>query len=319
ASQSRRSRGAAAQSRASGSASTESMRAASATLLAIGPMCATVPVGDGGQNGTRPWVGLIPNTPVNALGMRIEPPPSVPSARAPMPEATAAAAPPDDPPGVFAGFQGLRVIPVSGLSVTPFQPNSGVAVLPRSTAPASRNRATAGASSFHGPFGSTVFEPRSVGQPRARITSFTETGTPSSGPSGSPLRERALRVDEAERVQHRVQALDALERRARRLDRRERAVAVALGELGGGEVAGIAHLLAGAAMPAWMSSRLRPRVSMPRASSAAADAARNSAIASADPAMPVNAPSTPRPLAAMPPSLLAPATTPLPVPRTCTG
>ena len=42
-----------------------------------------------------------------------------------MPAATAAAAPPEDPPGVFAGFHGLRVTPVSGLSVTPFQPNSG--------------------------------------------------------------------------------------------------------------------------------------------------------------------------------------------------
>src|SRR5205814_5554781 len=78
----------------------------------------------------------------------------------------------------------------SGLSVTPFQPNSGVVVLPSSTAPASRKRATAGASSSHGPFGSIVFEPRSVGQPRARIKSLIETGTPSSGPIGAPLIQR---------------------------------------------------------------------------------------------------------------------------------
>ena len=71
--QSRRSRGSAAQSRASGSAMTASICAASATLRAIGPTCATVPVGDGGQKGTRPWVGLMPKTPVNALGMRIDP------------------------------------------------------------------------------------------------------------------------------------------------------------------------------------------------------------------------------------------------------
>ena len=122
--------------------------------------------------------------------MRIEPPPSVPTASGPIPEATAAAAPPEDPPGVFAGFQGLRVMPVSGLSVTPFQPNSGVVVLPSSTAPASRSRAAAGASSSQGPFGSIVFEPRSVGQPRVRIRSLIETGTPSSRPIGAPFIQR---------------------------------------------------------------------------------------------------------------------------------
>ena len=170
---------------------TLSMSAASATLRAIGPTCATVPMGEGGQAGTRPKVGLMPNRPVNAQGMRIEPPPSVPTASGPIPEATAAAAPPEEPPGVFRGFQGLRVIPVSGLSVTPFQPNSGVVVLPSSTAPASRKRATAGASSSHGPFGSIVFEPRNVGQPRVRIKSLIETGTPSSAPIGASFIQRA--------------------------------------------------------------------------------------------------------------------------------
>src|SRR5687768_4806155 len=144
---------------------TLSISAASVTVRVIGPTCATVPKGDSGQAGTRPNDGLMPNRPVNAHGMRIEPPPSVPTASGPIPAATAAAAPPDDPPGVLAGFHGLRVMPVSGLSVTPFQPNSGVVVLPTMTAPCSRSRATAGASSFHGPFGSMVFEPRSVGQP----------------------------------------------------------------------------------------------------------------------------------------------------------
>ena len=108
-----------------------------------------------------------------------------------MPAATAAAAPPEEPPGVLAGFHGFRVMPVSGLSVTPFQPNSGVVVLPRSTAPCSRRRAVAGASSFHGPFASTVFEPRSVGQPRVRMRSLIETGTPSSSPFGWPACQRA--------------------------------------------------------------------------------------------------------------------------------
>src|SRR5438309_298159 len=52
--------------------------------------------------------------------MRIEPPPSVPSASAPMPDATAAAAPPLEPPGVSAGLQGFRVTPWSGPSGSPF-------------------------------------------------------------------------------------------------------------------------------------------------------------------------------------------------------
>ncbi len=81
--------------------------------------------------------------------MRMDPPPSVPTCSAPSPSAQAAAAPPLLPPGVLPVFQGLRVMPVSGLSVTPFQPNSGVVVLPSSTAPCSRRRAVEGASSAH--------------------------------------------------------------------------------------------------------------------------------------------------------------------------
>ena len=78
--------------------------------------------------------------------MRIEPPPSPPGARAAMPVATETAAPPEEPPEALSGFQGLRVMPESGLSVTPFQPNSGVVVLPKKTAPAARSRAVIGPS-----------------------------------------------------------------------------------------------------------------------------------------------------------------------------
>src|SRR5690349_15861568 len=101
----------------------------------MGPTCATVPIGESGQAGTRPKDGFRPNNPVKPQGMRIEPPPSVPTVSGPMPEATAAAPPPEDPPGVIFGFHGLRVIPVNGPSVTPFQPNSGVVVLPSRMAP----------------------------------------------------------------------------------------------------------------------------------------------------------------------------------------
>ncbi len=79
--------------------------------------------------------------------MRIEPAPSLPTWRGAMPAAQAAAAPALLPPGVRSRFHGLRVMPVSGQSPIAFQPNSGVVVLPRITAPASRSRATAGPSS----------------------------------------------------------------------------------------------------------------------------------------------------------------------------
>ena len=75
--------GSACQSRRSGRLSTVSINAASSTVRVIGPICATVPNGDSGQAGTRPKVGLSPTTPQKLAGMRIEPPPSVPTCRHP--------------------------------------------------------------------------------------------------------------------------------------------------------------------------------------------------------------------------------------------
>src|SRR5262247_2617126 len=95
----------------------------------------------------RPYVALSPKTPQNAAGLRMEPPPSVPTASGARPAATAAPAPPDDPPGVRSRFHGLRVRPKIRLSVMPTQPSVGVLVLPTMMAPAAFMRATAGASS----------------------------------------------------------------------------------------------------------------------------------------------------------------------------
>ena len=183
--------GSAVQSRGSGSHMTSSSSAASVTVRAIGPAWETVPNALGGHIGTRPNVGLSPGRPVKPHGMRIEPAPSLPSASGTRPAASAAALPPLEPPGVVSGSQGLRVIPYSGLSVTPFQPNSGEVVWPGSTAPLRRSAATAEPSSSHGPAGSIAREPRRVGQPRARNASLTATGTPSSAPSGVPARQRS--------------------------------------------------------------------------------------------------------------------------------
>jgi hypothetical protein len=100
--------------------------------------------------------------------------------------AAAIAAPPLLPPHVRCGLQGLRLMPSSGLSVTPFQPNSHIAVLPRTIAPASFKRATAGASSVAAT-SEVVSEPLRVGMPMVSHKSLTVTGTPSSVPCGPPL------------------------------------------------------------------------------------------------------------------------------------
>ena len=85
--------------------------------------------------------------PHQAAGLRIEPPPSVPMASGARPAATAAPAPPEEPPGVWLVLHGFRVTPKSRLSVTPTQPRVGVLVLPSMMAPAAFMRATEGASS----------------------------------------------------------------------------------------------------------------------------------------------------------------------------
>ena len=64
-----------------------------------------------GPSGTRPRDGLRPKRPQKLAGMRMEPPPSEASAAGTMRAATAAPAPPDEPPGVRSGAQGFRVGP----------------------------------------------------------------------------------------------------------------------------------------------------------------------------------------------------------------
>ena len=70
--------------------------------------------------------------------MRIEPRPSLAWARGTMPAAVAEAAPPDEPPEMWSGFQGLRQAPSWSELVTPGMPNSGVLDLPSRTTPAAR-------------------------------------------------------------------------------------------------------------------------------------------------------------------------------------
>ena len=72
--------------------------------------------------------------------MRIEPPPSLACATGRMRAATAAAAPPDEPPDECARFHGLRVGPNRRDSVVGINPNSGVELFPKMVTPAPKKR-----------------------------------------------------------------------------------------------------------------------------------------------------------------------------------
>src|ERR1700681_2882384 len=89
----------------------------------------------------------MPTMPQKAAGMRIEQPKSVPCASGSIPVATAPADPREEPAGLNAGFQGLRVTPNTSLKVLAPAANSGVLVLPSTIAPAAFRRRTASASS----------------------------------------------------------------------------------------------------------------------------------------------------------------------------
>ena len=91
-------------------------------------------------------MGFIPTTPQRAAGWRIEPPVSEPRASGAIPAATAAAEPPEEPPGTRLGSAGLRVGPDEEFSVDEPMANSSMLVLPTATAPAARSRDTTVAS-----------------------------------------------------------------------------------------------------------------------------------------------------------------------------
>ena len=72
----------------------------------------------------------------------MEPPVSEPSANGTMPAATAAADPPDEPPGTRSRSQGLCTGPKAEFSLEEPMANSSQLVLPIGTAPASSARCT---------------------------------------------------------------------------------------------------------------------------------------------------------------------------------
>src|ERR1019366_3146505 len=109
------------------------------------------------SRGNNPYVGLHPAMPQYEAGRVIDPPVWEPMAPRHIPVDTAAAEPLDEPPGVCARFQGLRVTGGSKLAYCV------VTVLPRKIAPAVRNDAMIGASCRAMLFAHS-FEPHAVGQ-----------------------------------------------------------------------------------------------------------------------------------------------------------
>src|SRR6266704_3402348 len=88
----------------------------------------------------RPYVGFNPITPHNEAGWRTDPPVSEPSATGTIPAATAAAEPPDDPPGTREVSQGFFTGPNAEFSFDDPIANSSQLVLPITTAPAAIRR-----------------------------------------------------------------------------------------------------------------------------------------------------------------------------------
>src|SRR3989475_7639928 len=106
--------------------------AASATLRAMTPLVAS-PAQSSPRSGPlemRPREGFSPTTPQQDAGIRIEPPPSPPWLRAHKPAATAAAAPPLEPPAVRVVSTGFRAGGNIRPSVIGRDPNSGAFVFP---------------------------------------------------------------------------------------------------------------------------------------------------------------------------------------------
>src|SRR4029077_19019990 len=81
---------------------------------------------------------------VSDAGWRIEPPVSVPVAAGSRRAATAAADPPDEPPGTRLSSQGWRVTCQAEFSVLEPIANSSQLSLPRVTVPASARRGAGG-------------------------------------------------------------------------------------------------------------------------------------------------------------------------------
>src|SRR5262249_10511235 len=121
---------------------------------------------------TSPKVGLMPATPQNAEGSRIDPAVSVPIEKAAKPAASAAPEPPEDPPAIRSRPHGLRVRACVFCVLTP-KANSCVLTFPSSTGPAAVKRVTSVASLL-GTQSARIVEPAVVRIPPVATTSFKQ-------------------------------------------------------------------------------------------------------------------------------------------------
>ena len=163
---------------------------------------------------TRPRCGFDPNRPQHAAGIRIEPPPSPPIATGTMPAATATAEPPLEPPGERVASQGLRVSPCAVDSENGHWPNSGIAVLPTTIAPAARSLRTTSPSSATGV--ELPRPPNVVTWPATSSSSFTATGIPCNGGSSSWRARAASRASASARAWSAITTVNACRVRSSR-------------------------------------------------------------------------------------------------------
>src|SRR6185503_21331081 len=112
----------------------------------------------------------------------MDPPVSVPVAAGTSLAATAAAEPPDEPPGTRRLSQGLRAGPKCELSVDEPMANSSMLHLPTSTVPARSSCATTCAS-YGLVYFSSMREPQVVRMVRVHRMSLCAIGMPVSGPA----------------------------------------------------------------------------------------------------------------------------------------
>ena len=134
-------------------------------------------------------VTLRPARPHQALGIRTEPPVSVPIAQGTRRAATEAPEPLLEPPGArcTSASHGFRGVPMCWLVPQPPMANSTVLALPMTIAPASISRrasvAVAGETRL-----SQCLLPPVVTRPSMSMMSFSAMGTPCQGPIPWPAR-----------------------------------------------------------------------------------------------------------------------------------
>src|SRR5215475_10168920 len=169
------------------------------------------------QREQRPYVGFSPTMPQNAAGWRIEPPVSVPVAPRQRLAATAAAEPPEEPPGTSLASlprrrHGEATGPKHDVSLDEPIANSSLLSLPRSTAP-SRQRLAVTVDSYGGLKPSRICEHAVVRTPSVQNRSLMPSGRPSSEPP-SPFASRASEACAISRARSGVSSTKALTARA---------------------------------------------------------------------------------------------------------